>query len=49
MVRPISCAKGCAYSKALTKERLEEVTALLNEAYSGWEVLEQLKNEPGTA
>jgi ATP-binding cassette subfamily F protein uup len=30
-----------------TKERLEEVTALLKEAYGGWEALEHLKNEPG--
>ena len=30
------------------KERLKEITALLNEAYAGWEALEQLKNEPGT-
>jgi ATP-binding cassette subfamily F protein uup len=27
--------------------RLKEVTALLAEAYAGWEALEQLKNEPG--
>jgi ATP-binding cassette subfamily F protein uup len=29
------------------QERLEEVIALLNEAYTRWEALEQLKNESG--